>query len=610
MSKKAYKRNQGGYAEGPLSGCLYGLTYSPLGSLIGKYRVNNSITLSTSVEMIFDYCNDYTYSPAGRLLTKNVTSTRLSSSVAGTLYNVDYSNNYTYPTSGNVFGVKNVYDGVSGTQTDMNWDANGNLISTSHDNRDKCLMCWTEDNRLQAYSRISDDEGNMAAWYNYNAGGDRNFKLTTPQTRMRQNADVFRSGAALAYPTLYASSLVTVNKNGYTKHYFEGSRRVCSKIGGGFASVDQQYTDSQMPEIDESYFEQYVAQNENLMTTFSECLDVNPQLDVYHDLYDVIMHEHGRDDSEPAFYYHSDHLGSAAYLTNDAGQVTQTLNYLPYGEDWVDIQNFAETQYPRLGIYSFNGKEKDYESGYHYYGARYYWSEVLTGWLSVDPMMDKYPSMSPYNYCAWNPVNVVDPNGMDTIFSFALKTNDAERNAKNKKILQWMRDLGDNPNLFIISMHGTPKYMEYVNNNDGHKEDQFVRLTPKMLAQKIKSDYNIYSSNLKKNKQTVFILYSCETGKGSDNFGQQLSSELPLSIVFAPVGSIWVSNNQTIDNAEAIKMKNGDLKKGAHRNWGIYVDGKLVMTFSYSAPQSWMKKQGGISGVIKLVNQQNKKEKK
>jgi len=100
---------------------------------------------------------------------------------------------------------------------------------------------------------------------------------------------------------------------------------------------------------------------------------------------------------------------------NVTEQVTQTLNYLPYGEDWVDIQNFAETQYPRLGIYSFNGKEKDYESGYHYYGARYYWSEVLTGWLSVDPMMDKYPGISPYNYCMWNPVIVIDPNGMDTI---------------------------------------------------------------------------------------------------------------------------------------------------------------------------------------------------
>jgi len=59
----------------------------------------------------------------------------------------------------------------------------------------------------------------------------------------------------------------------------------------------------------------------------------------------------------------------------------------------------------------FNGKEKDYESGFHYYGTRYYWSEVLTGWLSVDPMMDKYPSISPYAYCVWNPVKLVDPDG-------------------------------------------------------------------------------------------------------------------------------------------------------------------------------------------------------
>ncbi len=60
---------------------------------------------------------------------------------------------------------------------------------------------------------------------------------------------------------------------------------------------------------------------------------------------------------------------------------------------------------------NFNGKEKDYESGFHYYGARYHWSEVLTGWLSVDPMMDKYPNISPYNYCMWNPVKLVDPDG-------------------------------------------------------------------------------------------------------------------------------------------------------------------------------------------------------
>ena len=65
----------------------------------------------------------------------------------------------------------------------------------------------------------------------------------------------------------------------------------------------------------------------------------------------------------------------------------------------------------RPHAFVFNGKEKDQESGFHYYGARYYWSELLTGWLSVDPMMDKYPSISPYAYCAWNPIKLVDPDG-------------------------------------------------------------------------------------------------------------------------------------------------------------------------------------------------------
>ena len=62
--------------------------------------------------------------------------------------------------------------------------------------------------------------------------------------------------------------------------------------------------------------------------------------------------------------------------------------------------------------YCYNGKEKDYESGFHYYGARYYNSE-LSVWLSTDPMADKYPSLTPYNYCANNPVKLIDPNGME-----------------------------------------------------------------------------------------------------------------------------------------------------------------------------------------------------
>ncbi len=50
---------------------------------------------------------------------------------------------------------------------------------------------------------------------------------------------------------------------------------------------------------------------------------------------------------------------------------------------------------------------------YTYFGARYMDHELMTMWLSVDPMADKYPSISPYAYCAWNPVKLVDPDGME-----------------------------------------------------------------------------------------------------------------------------------------------------------------------------------------------------
>ena len=60
--------------------------------------------------------------------------------------------------------------------------------------------------------------------------------------------------------------------------------------------------------------------------------------------------------------------------------------------------------------YTFSAKEKDSETGLSYFGSRYYSSD-LSIWLSVDPMSDKYPSLSPYVYCADNPVKLVDPNG-------------------------------------------------------------------------------------------------------------------------------------------------------------------------------------------------------
>ena len=63
--------------------------------------------------------------------------------------------------------------------------------------------------------------------------------------------------------------------------------------------------------------------------------------------------------------------------------------------------------------FAFSAKERDVETGLSYFGARYYSSD-LSVWLAVDPMSDKYPSLSPYTYCADNPVKLVDPNGEET----------------------------------------------------------------------------------------------------------------------------------------------------------------------------------------------------
>ena len=64
--------------------------------------------------------------------------------------------------------------------------------------------------------------------------------------------------------------------------------------------------------------------------------------------------------------------------------------------------------------YTFSAKERDSETGLSYFGSRYYSSD-LSIWLSVDPMSDKYPSMSPYIYCANNPVKLVDPDGEEIV---------------------------------------------------------------------------------------------------------------------------------------------------------------------------------------------------
>ena len=64
--------------------------------------------------------------------------------------------------------------------------------------------------------------------------------------------------------------------------------------------------------------------------------------------------------------------------------------------------------------YTFSGKENQAttpaQAPYLDFGARMYSADSLR-WLSHDPLAEKYYGITPYSYCAGNPVNLVDPDG-------------------------------------------------------------------------------------------------------------------------------------------------------------------------------------------------------
>ncbi|GEM_PF-3062926 len=81
------------------------------------------------------------------------------------------------------------------------------------------------------------------------------------------------------------------------------------------------------------------------------------------------------------------------------------------GEVHWTIQQRTTTDY--YTPYTFSAKERDLETGYSYFGARYYDPNVSV-WLSVDPMAGKYPGASPYSYAANSPLRFIDPLGLES----------------------------------------------------------------------------------------------------------------------------------------------------------------------------------------------------
>ena len=108
------------------------------------------------------------------------------------------------------------------------------------------------------------------------------------------------------------------------------------------------------------------------------------------------------------FYYNPDQLGSSSYITNLDGEVVQHIEYVPFGEVFIEERNNTWNT-----PYLFNAKEYDEEIGMYYYGARYYEPRISL-WMSTDPLHENYPNISSYVYCINNPIKLVDPNGAET----------------------------------------------------------------------------------------------------------------------------------------------------------------------------------------------------
>jgi RHS repeat-associated protein len=70
--------------------------------------------------------------------------------------------------------------------------------------------------------------------------------------------------------------------------------------------------------------------------------------------------------------------------------------------------------------YQFTGKIKDEESGFNFFGSRYYYSD-LGIFISTDPHWFNYPQLTPYNYAANNPIMCKDVDGNDIIVLLAPK---------------------------------------------------------------------------------------------------------------------------------------------------------------------------------------------
>lgn len=106
-----------------------------------------------------------------------------------------------------------------------------------------------------------------------------------------------------------------------------------------------------------------------------------------------------------------DHQGNVRVVADGSGNEEQLNDYYPYGCPYGDTSTNQGFQ-----PYKYNGKELDRVHGldWYDYGARRY-DPAYCMFTQMDPLAEQYPHLSPYAYCAGNPVNAIDSDGKKVV---------------------------------------------------------------------------------------------------------------------------------------------------------------------------------------------------
>src|SRR5690606_8845653 len=298
------------------------------------------------------------------------------------------------------FSLSGVSDVLVGEKKNFDYDPNGNLTAITQTTGESETVerlrtnLWDEENRLRAVDITPDAEGvRPIAIYTYDAGGERIIKHSNTSASIYLNgkkvADTIQTDA-----TLYPSGMLVakLGNNGseeeqtlaYTKHYYAGTQRVSSKIGttenlGDF--LQDWITQGLGGPVDAIGSSMDVLENaeEGVVQVYTELGIDPPTYDSSPTFIPVPSFVHGDDEIEQ-YYFHPDHLGSTSYITNVLGEVSQHMEYFAFGETFVEEHRSSNNS-----PYKFNGKELDEETGWYYYGARYY-DPRISIFLSVDPL--------------------------------------------------------------------------------------------------------------------------------------------------------------------------------------------------------------------------------